>query len=359
MSRSVGAGSFFAWAGASGWLAGMIVAMVCSVGVSPSAGAADFAVYVSNERSGDVSVIDPDAHTVVATWPVGARPRGIHVTRDGRRLLVAVSGSPRLGPGADPDRARQTKPDKAQDGIAIVDTATGRVLRKLSVGSDPEQFVLTRDERGVIVANEDEGTASAWEINSGRRIFAARVSEEPEGVALHPQRPEVYVTCEEQGVVFVLDENTGAERGRFTVRGRPRSVAFSVDGARAFVPAEGDAEVTVVDTATLTTVRRVRIPGQDMLPMAAITSPEGHRIYVSLGRGNAVAELEAGSGELGAVIKVGERPWGIALSPDGRVLLSANGRSDDVSFVDTTARREVARVRVGSGPWGVAIGPPR
>src|SRR4051812_22704340 len=53
---------------------------------------ASLRVYVSNERGGDISVIDPATRQVVATIPVGKRPRGIHVTRDGSSVFVALSG---------------------------------------------------------------------------------------------------------------------------------------------------------------------------------------------------------------------------------------------------------------------------
>jgi YVTN family beta-propeller protein len=54
-------------------------------------------------------------------------------------------------------------------------------------------------------------------------------------------------------------------------------------------------------------------------------------------------------------IKVGTRPWGIALSPDGKFLFSANGPSNDVSIVDLKANKEVSRIKAGSSPWGIAI----
>ena len=47
--------------------------------------------YVSNERSSTVTVIDVEKGTVEAEWPVGNRPRGIAMTRDGKALLVAAS----------------------------------------------------------------------------------------------------------------------------------------------------------------------------------------------------------------------------------------------------------------------------
>ena len=37
-----------------------------------------YLVFVSNERSGDVTVINGTTDAVVATLPVGKRPRGIH-----------------------------------------------------------------------------------------------------------------------------------------------------------------------------------------------------------------------------------------------------------------------------------------
>jgi YVTN family beta-propeller protein len=54
-------------------------------------------------------------------------------------------------------------------------------------------------------------------------------------------------------------------------------------------------------------------------------------------------------------IKVGVRPWGIALSPDEKFLYTANGPSNDVSVVDLEANKEIARVKAGESPWSVAV----
>ena len=57
-------------------------------------------VYVTNEASGDLTVIDASTGSVVATAPLGKRPRGIKASPDGKTLYVALSGSPNAGPGA-------------------------------------------------------------------------------------------------------------------------------------------------------------------------------------------------------------------------------------------------------------------
>ena len=342
-----------------------LVPFICWLGVFGSAVAgpseegekASYTIYISNERSGDISVLDGRTWAETSRHPVGKRPRGIHVAPDGATLYVALSGSPRMGPGVDPARAKAAPADKAADGIAMISLRPFQVGRKLFVGSDPEEFAISGDGRTLIVSNEDEAIASAWDIASGRRIFAATVSEEPEGVAIHPVGADVYVTCEMFGEVFILDARTGDQRARLKVGGRPRKVAFAPDGRLAYVPVEGRAEVAVIDAQqrTLAGTIPVALPGS--LPMDAVVLPSGTELWVSTGRGNAVAVIDLARREVVAAVPVGARVWGIALSPDGRRLFTANGGSNDVSVIDVAARREIKRVPVGDGPWGVAIGP--
>jgi YVTN family beta-propeller protein len=315
-------------------------------------------LYVSNERSGDVSVIDLTGRTVVRTFPVGKRPRGIHLSTDGATLYVAVSGSPRLGPGADPDRAHAPAPDRAADGIAVVDAASGRLQRKIDVGSDPEEFDLSPDGRRVIVANEDEGTASAWDIASGRMIFRTPIAAEPEGVRCHPTRGEVYVTCEGTGEVFVLDALRGGILARLALGGRPRTVSFSPDGAQAFIPLEGQAQVDTINAATHAVIGHVAITDHDALPMGSAVSPDGRELYVTTGRGNTVAVIDVARSVATGSIPVGRRPWGIARSRDGATLYTANGGTNDISVIDVATRREITRIKVGEGPWGLAMSGP-
>src|SRR5579883_2239989 len=59
---------------------------------------AGYEVCISNERSGDITVLDGDTRQVVATIPVGKSPRGIIASSDGKTVYVALSGTPISGP---------------------------------------------------------------------------------------------------------------------------------------------------------------------------------------------------------------------------------------------------------------------
>src|SRR4029077_21277923 len=301
-----------------------------------------YLVFVSNERSGDVTVIDGTTDDVVGTFPVGKRPRGIHATPDGRRLFVTLSGSPRMAPGLDENRAPA---DKRADGLGVIDPAARKLIDHWHIGSDPEQFAISRDGKFAFIANEDNASASIVDLDSGQSRGKIKVSEEPEGVGVNPSNGEVYVTCEEKGEVFAFDPDQQRGIAKIDTGGRPRSVAFSPDGYRAYVACENGGYVAVIDARSHDLISKIQLP-TGSLPMGTAISSDGKELYVSTGRGNAVAIIDTqknkvprapllsaggeGEGEesIVAMIPVGNRAWGIALDPSGSKLYTANGASN-------------------------------
>ena len=163
-------------------------------------------VYVTNETSGDLTVINGDTQTVMATAPLGKRPRGIQASPNGKLLYVALSGSPPAGPGVDPKTL--PPPDRNADGIGEVDADTYKLNRIIHAGADPEQLAISADGTRLYVANEDTETLSVVDVASGKVVAAVKVGEEPEGVTIRPDGKVVYVTCEGDGAVFAIDTQT-------------------------------------------------------------------------------------------------------------------------------------------------------
>src|SRR5437016_7631830 len=193
-------------------------------------------VYVTNETSGDLSIVDAVSQSVVATVTLGKRPRGLTISPDGSALYVALSGSPAAPPGV--DERTLPPPDKTADGIGVVDLNLRRLVRMLPGGSDPEQVAVSHDGKQVFVANEDAAALSVVDIASGRIVDSVKVGGEPEGVAVSPDDAVVYATSEAEGAVFVIDRAAHKLLKSFAVPPRPRAAAFLPDGARAYITSE-------------------------------------------------------------------------------------------------------------------------
>jgi YVTN family beta-propeller protein len=321
-----------------------------------SAAAQGYRVYVTNERSGDLTVIDGATRAVVERIPLGKRPRGVRISPDGAALFIALSGSPIAGPGV--DESKLPPADKSADGIAVFDLASGKIQRVLTGVSDPEQMAVGKDSR-VYIASEDTGQAVVMNAATGAVLAQIPVGEEPEGVDLSPDGRQAWITSEERSTVTVIDTTTLKPLKTIPVGERPRNTAFSPDGRKAYIGGEFDRTVKVVDVKTLAVTNTVALSDPGAKPMGLAVSPDGRRLYVSTGRGGQVVALDANSLSVQGAVKVGARPWGIALSPDGRWLYTANGPSNDVSVIDTSTMTVAATLPAGHSPWGVAIAPIR
>ena len=336
-------------------LAATLLALACTQERQAESPANAYRVYVTNEGSGDISIIDPAARAVVGRIPLGKRPRGIIASPDRRLLYVALSGSPIGGPGV--DESTLPPADKAADGIAVVDIATGKLLRVLRGISDPEQIAVSPDGATLYVASEDSGRVMFIDARSGTIRATLVVGGEPEGLAASPDGKLVYATSEEDSTIAVIDALQPRVITRIPVGKRPRTIAFDRSGARAFVPGENDASLSVIDVAASKVARSTTLAGESVRPMGVAISPDDSHLFVTTGRGGTLARFDPSTLAPAGVAAVGERPWGLALSPDGALAFTANGPSNDVSMVDTATMKAVGRFTVGDRPWGVVAVP--
>jgi YVTN family beta-propeller protein len=351
------------------WFQGFQVLGFVLIGLLPVIGQAgqNYQIYVSNEKSGDVTIINGSDNQVLGTIPVGKRPRGIHASPDGKTVYVALSGTPIAAPpqldakgnpifqkGKDDDDDDSVKADKSADAIGVVDVAQGKLTGKIAAGSDPEEFSLSKDGTKLYVSNEDVKTASVINIATGKVEHIIAVGQEPEGVATTPDGKRFYVTCEAGGDIYVVDTAGYTIIGHFKVNVRPRSMDFLPGGGIGFIPSESTGELNVIDTVNFKVLKTITLPPASR-PMSVKVATNGQKVYVSNGRAGTVSVLDSRTYELLNTIKVGVRPWGIALSPDGKFLYTANGPSNDVSVVDLAAEKEIARVKAGTSPWAVAV----
>ena len=290
---------------------------------SAPAAAPGLLAYVTNEGSEELSVIDTRADTVVASIPVGTRPRGVRLSPDGKTIFVALSGSPRCPPTMPDEECEKLKADKTKDGIAMVDAAARKVTRVLPGGSDPENFDISRDGSTLFISNEDAGEATIVDVATGKIRQTVKVGQEPEGVRVQPDGAVVWVTGETAHNVTLVDTKTGKILGAIEVGKRPRSLDFTPDGKRAYVGSEVDGTVWVIDVPARKKLKIITMP-KDSKPMDVVVAPDGKAVYVSNGRGGTVSVIDPATD---SVTGVGAgRPASLGYCADARRYAALHGK---------------------------------
>ncbi len=312
-------------------------------------------VWISNEGSGDLTLLDASRDEVVARVPVGKRPRGLRLDREGRLLYAAVSGSPPPRPELSP--GFQDAADRGADGIVVVDVGTRRVVAILPSGRDPGSFDLVPGGRFLVVSNEETASAGIVDLAAARLVASVPVGAEPEGVTASPDGRLVAVTSDGSSRVDFVDPAARRVVARVATCPRPRSVAFTPDGSVAFAACEEGSAIAVLDVAALRPGGEIPLP-EGARPMGLALDRAGRRLYVSNGRAGTVSVVDVASRQVVATsAPFGQRPWGIALAPDGRRLYVADGPANEVAVLDAASLVVIRRVRVGDLPWGVTIAP--
>jgi len=321
-------------------------------------GAAAERLYVSDERGGDIVIVDPQQQQVLGRIAVGKRPRGIVISPDRKRLYVALTGSPAAGPGV--DESKLPPPDHRYDGIGVIDLASQRLVNTYPSGIDPETFALSHDGKVLYVSNEDSGQLTALDVTQGSLRGTVSVGTEPEGVAVSADDRVVYVACETSNAVYVIEAGTLRVLAQVPTQKRPRAIYLSRHAHRGYVSDEFGAALTEFSTEDYKVVKTIDLGDPKVVRPMGLASPDGgRRLYVTTGRFGKLLEVDTESGRIvRAIDNIGERPWGIALSADGNTAYTANGPSGDVSIIDLKSGQLKARVRVGASPWGVVLAVP-
>src|SRR3989442_2412061 len=120
-------------------------------------------IFVSNEKTNNLIVLDPKTYKVVKDIKTSRRPRDMHFSADRSKLYVACGDD---------------------DVIDIVDVAKLEVIGKLATGPSPETFAIDEKRRRIYVANEEGSSLSMVDIDQNIIVHDVTTAAEAEAVRL-------------------------------------------------------------------------------------------------------------------------------------------------------------------------------
>ena len=318
---------FSAWAGLAG----------CAPETLPRpAVAIETRVYVANESSNSVTVVDAGTLQVRAT--IDARNHATHdlaVSRDGRLLLAT-----NLAPGR----------------LSVIDTAALETVASIYTGARAHVVAFTNDERQAWVANIAEDNVSIVDIATLRIVGTLPTGKGPTGLVFSRDGRHAYVSNQGDKTVAVVDTATYSVLKRIPVGTNPHFLTLGPDG-RIWGCNTGSNDIYVIDPGTQQVVASFQVGPAPQQIAFAFKGLVGPLAYVTVAGFNKVLVLDGDVKRLRLLeeIEVGDAPNGIAANPQGTRLFVVHERSNDLRVIDTGTSRVIATVPVGRKPIRVVV----
>jgi YVTN family beta-propeller protein len=258
--------------------------------------------YITNEAESTVDVADAKTLTVAKHIPLTNHPNNIAVSKDGKRVYVAIVA----GAGA----------------IDVIDTTT-----------------LTR----VKSIRTEGGIHNTYVTPDGKFVVAGSIP----GKKIH------VIDQKTEEIVWTVPTEDGV---------RPMAFDTNADGStkRIFVQLSNFNGFLTVDFATHKIVDKIALPDlgaekvteglQGAPAHGLIVTPDGKTLGVLSKMNTRIYFFSLPDLKLQGESKVGHHPDWVTGTPDGKRFYVANAGSNSVSVIDVATRKELTQIPVGQVP---------
>jgi len=315
--------------------------------------------YVTRQDAG-VSVIDLATMQVVKEFDVkAASPRGLGVTDDGKKLIVAT---------------------RENASISIIDTATGAVLQQIPVGKNPEfvrisgNYAFISSEPSAVggpppkpgqkpAEEEDDddeekipAKIAVVDLTKGEKVREITGGPETEGIEFSADGKNLVITNEADNTVTVHNIADGSLIKTIHTHeygDRPRGIKVSPDGNTYLATLEYGNKIMVLDKD----FNFVRTVDTGETPYGISYDKKGEHIFVATNKQKALQVFDAKTYEKIKDIPTGNRCWHFTFTPDDKQVLLACGKSDAVFVIDAEKLEVTKQIEVKDMPWGIVTYP--
>jgi YVTN family beta-propeller protein len=301
-------------------------------------------VYVPDNDSNDVRVIDPKTFRVVQTIAVGAEPQHITPAWNLRHLYVGNVYSNSLTV-IDPRTARAVGtinvPDpynlyftpngrhaidvaEGQDTLYFYDPATWKLQTSLRIPfRGPDHLDFSPDGSYLLLSTEYAGAVVKVGLDPPRVMRSIVLGGSTVDIKVAPFGRVFFVANQDLGGVFVIDGKT-MQQVRFIPTGAgAHGFAIARDGVHLYVSNRLAGTISVIDTRTRRVVHTWNVGASpDMLQVSA----DGSQLWASNRYDASVSVIDTRTGMVLHVVPVGLKPHGLTLFPQpGGYSLGHNG----------------------------------
>jgi len=249
--------------------------------------------------------------------------------------------------------------NKSEHTAALVDPASGEVVRRIPTGLGPHEAAVSRDGKTLYVANygtrKPGSTISVIDLPTGavRRVVDLGEHRRPHGIQVAPDGA-VWVTTEESRRVLCLAPEDLSVRTEFvTDQDVTHMVVLSPDGERAFASSIGSGTVSVLDVETGEVTTLESGGGAEGIDIA----PDGSEVWVANRADDTITVFDAESLDVLDTLPTGDFPIRVKFTPGGERVLVSCAESNELIAYDARSREERKRLAIDAAPIGILVTP--
>ena len=309
-------------------------------------------VYLSDQTSNTVSVVDPAAEKLLGVIRLGDPTPGNLSPLYKGQLLVH-------GMGFSPDRRTLVVVSVGSNSVAFIDTQTNRVKHIAYVGRAPHEAFFTPDGKEVWVTVRGEDFVQVLDGKTYQPTQRIQVPNGPGMTIFSPDGKYGYVCSSFTPETAVIDTKTHRIVGRVK-QASPfcPDIAATPDGKQVWFTLKDTGKTQVFNAKPPFAAIAVLDTGPITNHVNIVRNANGQFAYVTVGGLNEVKVFTTTDHpELVATIPTGELPHGLWPSGDGMRIYVGLENADAVTAIDTRSNKVVATISTGQSPQGMVYIP--
>lgn len=317
---------------------------------SPSLLGLSGTVVVVNQQADSVTLVDLKTLEAYRHVPVVGGPHEAAVSPDGRRVLVTNYNKQGVGPQktlsllALPsgetlktidlgeyraphdvrwvDGSRVVVTSEANQALLLVNVENGAIERVFRTEAGVSHMLaLSSDRTRLYCSNMRDGSVSAFDFQTGKKLADVKTGKECEGVGVTPDGRWVWAGNRAEDTISIIDTRSFEVVKRLRSPGFPYRVQFTPDGTYALIPHANASSLVLGDVASQTVARSIPLglTKVDSPSTAGVFAhPDNRHAFVTVRNDNSVLVLDLERGTTLARVEVQASPDGVTWSPVGR-----------------------------------------
>lgn len=247
----------------------------------------DGRIYVADQAKSRILLLDPIKRKFLGQidlTPLSA-PKGIAALPNGNLVYVSESGS---------------------SNVAVIETATGKVLVRTKVPTGPGRLAMTADGVYLVVLSVTAGELSVLSTYNQKVVGTVKVGNVPTAVAISAKDKIAYVSNRMSNTISVVDLSKRQVVSTMKTGVSPTGLVLSPDGAKLYVAQGRDNTICIFDTKTLTKAQEIKLPLDLDFPFSICLSPDAKHLLVSSQQTDMIGVLDTEKLDFSKIVQIGQ-----------------------------------------------------